>query len=246
MESRIPNGGHWWERWWGVLLLGLMVLVVVVVLGFGFIVGYYFWQIKQGKGGEIVKMLNEKNPFSQENSEVKKKREDLELADSPFLGNPKADLVIVEFIDFKCPNCLAEDPIIRKVAQKYWSKVKIIVRDFPAESLHPGASELALLASCAHAQGKYWALHDIFFANQVQLSESLSEDKIKGLLDQAGVDFNQVKQCLSGSQVQMRVNRDYATGFKYGVQGTPTFFINGVKTQGVISGEAWDKFLGEL
>ena len=129
---------------------------------------------------------------------------------------------------------------------KYWSKIKVIARDFPAESLHPGASELAVLASCAHSQGKYWALQDILFANQDQIPAKLTEVDMKNLLGQAGVDLMQVQKCLIGSQVKTEINRDYATGFKYGVRGTPTFFINGQKIEGVISLEAWEKFLGGL
>jgi len=234
----------WYQTWWGVVIIGLVVLVVVAVLGLGSVVGYYVWKIKRGEGDDILNKLNEtKKPVS---AILDSTRKDLETSDDPILGNPKAELVIVEFIDFKCPNSKAADQIIKKVAQKYWNKVKVIVRDFPTESIYPGSSELALLSSCAQNQGKYWALHDIFFANQDTLPLKLSELDTKNLLGQAGVDFAQVQKCLNGSQVKTEINRDYATGFKYGVSGTPTFFINGQKVEGVITFEAWEKFLGRL
>lgn len=242
MPDSISNPVRWYQTWWGVLLIGLLCLVVVVVLGFGSIVGRYVWKIKRGEGGEIAKRFN--NTIQQEGTGMNAARKELESADDPILGNPEADLVIVEFIDFKCPNCQQEDPIIRKVAQKYWKKVKIIVRDFPAESIHKGASELALLASCAQEQGKYWSLHDILFANQGSLPEILSETEVKNLLSQANVDFEKVKQCLAGSKARAEVNRDYADGFKYQVRGTPTFFVNGQKVEGVVTWEAWERFLG--
>lgn len=235
---------RWYQTWWGVVLVGLIVVAVIIVLGLGSIVGYYTWKIKIGEGDEISRGLN--GGGSTASTTVDNMRKDLETTDDPMLGNPKAEIVIVEFVDFKCPNCKTEDPIIKKISQKYWNKVKVIVRDFPAESIHPGASELALLASCAQNQGKYWLLHDVFFANQAQLPTALTEVDTKNLLAQAGVDFAKVQECLKGTQVKTEINRDYATGFKYGVRGTPTFFINGQKVEGVITLEAWDKFLGGL
>ncbi len=235
---------RWYQTWWGVVLIGLIVVIVVIVLGIGSIIGYYTWKIKRGEGDEILNKLN--SAVGPANAGMSNARKELETDDDPALGNPKAEIVIVEFIDFKCPNSKTEDQIIKKVAQKYWSKVKVITRDFPAESIYPGSSELALLASCAQNQGKYWALHDIFFANRDVLSSKLSETDAKNLLGQAGVDFEQVKKCLAGNQVKTEINRDYATGFKYGVRGTPTFFINGQKVEGVITFEDWEKFLGAL
>lgn len=226
------------------MIIGLLVLIVVVVLGLGSVVGYYVWKIKRGEGGDILNKLNEtKKPVS---TMLDDTRKDLETDDDPMLGNPKAELVIVEFMNFKCPYSKAADQIIKKVAKKYWNKVKVIVRDFPTESIYPGSSELALLASCAQNQGKYWALYDIFYANQDTLPSKLTQVDTKNLLEQAGVDFVQVQKCLNGSQVKTEINRDYATGFKYGVRGTPTFFINGQKIEGVITLEAWEKFLGGL
>ena len=244
MPDSISNPMRWYQTWWGVFLIGLLCLSIAVVLSFGAVVGYYVWKIKKGEGEEIAKQLN--SAVQQKGSGMSVARKDLESTDDPTLGNPGADLVIVEFIDFKCPNCLTEDPIIRKIAQKYWEKVRIIVRDFPGESIHKGASELALLASCAHEQGKYWSLHDILFANQGSLPETLNETEVKNLLSQAGVDFDKAKQCLAGSKARAEVNRDYADGYKYQVRGTPTFFVNGQKVEGVVSYEAWEKFLGSL
>lgn len=244
MASNPINFLRWYQTWWGVVLVGLIVVVVVIVLGLGSIIGYYTWKIKKGEGGEIARQLN--RAVETTTTTISNVRKELETDDDPVLGNSKAPIVIVEFVDFKCPNCKIADPIIKKITQKYWSKIKVIARDFPAESLHPGASELAVLASCAHSQGKYWALQDILFANQDQIPAKLTEVDMKNLLGQAGVDLAQVQKCLSGSQVKTEINRDYATGFKYGVRGTPTFFINGQKIEGVISLEAWDKFLGGL
>lgn len=244
MIDNPTNSLRWYQTWWGVLIVGLIVVVVVIVLGLGSITGYYTWKIKRGEGDEILQKLNLTSQSA--TTFIDNVRKELETNDDPTLGNPKAEIVIVEFVDFKCPNSKMADSIIKKVAQKYWNKVKVIVRDFPTESTYPGSSELALLTSCAQNQGKYWALQDILYANQDQLPIVLSETDTKNLLGQAGVDFIQVQKCLSGNQVKTEINRDYATGFKYGVRGTPTFFINGQKIEGVITLESWDKFLGGL
>lgn len=236
----------WYQTWWGVVLIGVLSLVLVVVLGFSGIVGFYFWKIKNGQGDEIVARLAEIKKDNAQSPALNEKRKELETTDDPYLGNPKAEIVIVQFVDFKCPNSALADPIMRQVSQKYWNKVKIIVRDFPVESLYKGATDLAKLTSCANEQGKYWGLNDLLFQMQSTLPEKLTEEQAKSLLNQAGVNFAEAKKCLGTNKVSTEINKDYTDGYRNGVEGTPTFFINGEKVQGVISLEAWDKFLGGL
>lgn len=232
----------WYQTGLGVLLAGLLFTVVVGILIFGFFAGSYYWQIKHGKGADLQAQFY--GP-EQESDTIKQARAELEDVSAPYLGNKGAPIVIVEFIDFKCPNCSATLSTLKQLLTKYGGKIKLIVRDFPIESAHPGANQLAVLARCAFAQGLYWPTHDWLFVNQSNLAESLSADEIKGVAANLSLDLNKLQNCLTGTAAKIQVNKDYAAGFKYEITGTPTFFVNGHKIEGTISFDTWEKIIAQ-
>lgn len=235
------------QTWWGVTLLSLGGVLVLAVVIFLVVVGRYWWEIKQGRGEDLAqKIYNDFNTTTTA-SAISADRLILERSDAPYLGNAEAKVVVVEFVDFKCPNCLAEAPIIKSLVQKYGSKLKLIIRNFPVESLHPGATQLAILAECAYEQGLYWPIHDYLYSKQTELLASLSDEEIKSVIAPAlSLDAKRLKICMSDRNTVVKVNRDYADGLKYGVRGTPTFFINGEKIEGVVPLEVWDQFFSKL
>lgn len=233
----------WYKTWWGVCLIAAAALILVCILIFGALVGYYWWQLRSGQGGNLVKFFGNKVVSSGgQSGEISKRRAELESGSDPFLGNSSAKTVIVEFIDFKCPNSRAAYPIMRQVAGKYGFLAKFIFRDLPIESTYPGSSKLAELASCAEEQGRYFEMHDLLFENQDALPGALTETDIKSLSNGAGASFAQIKECLASGRAKLGVSRDYADAVKYGARGTPTFFVNGEMVAGVIAREQWDKF----
>ncbi|MEK7681034.1 MAG: thioredoxin domain-containing protein [Patescibacteria group bacterium] len=236
----------WYQKWWGITLLGMSGLLAALVLFFAGLTGYYWWQIKQGNGLARAQQI-----FAGFDRSVKEgarssaviSREKLETNDDPFFGNPNAKIVIVAFMDFKCPNSKSAYPIIKKLFAKYGNKIKFIIRDFPGESIHPGATKLAQMASCAQAQGKYWEMSDLFFEQQDQLPIVWIDSDMEKLTGDAGVNYNELGMCLKSGSATVEVNRDYADGFMAGVSGTPTFFVNGTKIEGVVTWDAWEKFM---
>lgn len=234
---------RWYHTWWGVVLAGFLGLFIVAGAGFGALVSSYWWQVKSGRGAELARQINQGRPAPNSNPVAWAVRNELETADDPFLGNPNAGIVIAEFIDFKCPRSREAAAVMRQVAEKYGHKVKIIARDFPAESARPGATQLAELAVCAHEQGRFWEMHDILFSNLDSLPANLSDTEASSLADLAGLDKRRWRDCLNKPQTAVEVNQDYAAGFKYQVKGTPTFFVNGRKVEGAVSWEAWEEYL---
>lgn len=234
---------RWYQRGWGVALIGLGAVVMGLVVIFVFLIGRYWWQIKHGQGENLAK--NFANEISQ-NTDNEADRAKLEIADAPFLGNKDAKIVIVEFFDFKCSNCLLAMPIMNQVAQKYGNQVKIIMRNFPVESTHPGATQLAEMGVCANSQGNFWSLHNILFAEQATMVSTLSDVEIIRLAEKAGLDVKKFQTCLNSNNTTVKVNRDYVDGFNFGVAGTPTFFVNGYKVQGVVPLATWEDFLDKL
>lgn len=241
-----PVGLRWYQRFGGVLGIALGATIVAVVLSFGGFVWYYYHQIQKGNG-EIL-LQNFYGGFSSADKNTKStttdvNRSEVELASAPAIGTNNPKVTVVEFVDFKCPNCKAEAPILRQMMQKYGSKVKLIIRNFPVESTHPGANQLAVLAQCAYYQGWYWPLHDWLYENQDKLGESFAAADIDDLNSLFGWDPQKMKECFNSQEVKVLVNKDYADANRFGVAGTPTFFINGKKVEGVVPFEVWDNFL---
>lgn len=244
---------RWYQTAWGVALIGFLALVILAGTIFGIITAKFWWQIKQGQGsflqkefyGGFTPLQGGKTPTQGRGSDrsVGVDRNALENGDFPFLGNPGAAIKIVVFGDFRCPNTKAAWPILQKLVNTYGYKVKLIFRNFPVESTHPGANKFAQIGVCAHEQGKYIQTHDYLFTNQLNLPAYLSALDLAALAKDTSLDLNKLNKCLADNNTLIKVSQDYAAGFKYGVAGTPTFFINGQKVQGVVPWEAWEELV---
>ncbi len=239
---------RWYQRFSGIMLVGIFASVVVFVLLVVGAMGYYYWQIRHGNGQVLFEKFYGGFSADVKNSNVVNNinRAELEISNAPFLGSNNPKVTIVEFVDFKCPNCKAEAPILRQMMQKYGNKVKLIIRNFPVESTHPGTNQLANIAMCAYEQGYYWPLHDWLYAEQDNLDNNLTDEVIDSLAYKFGWEANKMKSCLANPNVKVVVNKDYADGYRFGIGGTPTFFINGEKVEGVVPFSAWELFLDNV
>lgn len=243
-NTSLPTKPQWYHTWYGVALAGFVCAVLAMGIFYAVSVFKYYKEIKAGRGEMLFnKVYGGFSAVDNKNNPTDVKREEVEIATAPFLGNVQAKVVIVEFVDYKCPNCLAAEPIIRKVVNRYGSKVKLIIRNFPVESTHPGAGQLALLARCAYEQGAFWPVHDYLFAHQAEIGASAVDENILNLLVDLGVDTKKFDECFKSNQTKVAVNKDYADGYRFGVAGTPTFFINGYKVEGVVPEAVWDGYL---
>jgi protein-disulfide isomerase len=154
-------------------------------------------------------------------------RVDVSVDDDPSRGPANAPVTIVEFSDFQCPFCSRAETVVDDVMKKYDGKVRLVYRDYPL-SFHPNAENAAMASECAQEQGKYWEMHRAMFANQSKLAAADLVDTAAGL----GMDKDKFKTCLDSGKFRTEVQKDFQDGQKYGVSGTPTFFINGVMIVG--------------
>jgi protein-disulfide isomerase len=174
---------HWYWRWWGILLI---ILFVIAVAGIAFVGALIFDSVREIKGGRGQALQNKiyagftpSTVNTAFGSMTAPERSDLERTDSPYLGNSAAPVVIVEFLDFKCPNCETAAPIMRQVLEKYGSKVKLIVRHFPVETTHPGATRFSEIAYCAQQQGRFWPVLNYFFDHQADWQGAAVKEFVK-------------------------------------------------------------------
>ena len=154
---------------------------------------------------------------------------------SDHIAGPKsASVTLVEYGDFECPYCGMAYPIVQAIQRALGPSLRLVFRNFPLTESHPHAEHAAESAEAAAAQGKYWEMHDTLFEHQ----ENLDDGALSGYAKALGLDAERVKRELeTGAHVE-RVRSDFHSGVRSGVNGTPTFFINGQRYDGDWSNEA--------
>jgi protein-disulfide isomerase len=149
--------------------------------------------------------------------------------DDPSSGPANAKVTIVTFIDYQCSACAGFSPVIKKVAAEFGQRVRLVVRDYPLMSIHPNAFNAALAANAAGREGKYFEYGDLLYANQ----DSLDDASLLKYATQLGLDAAKFKADIADPKNAQEVKKDMADGDSYGVSGTPTIYINGVKHHGL-------------
>ncbi len=146
-------------------------------------------------------------------------------------GSLTALVTVTEYGDFQCPACGSAYPLIVKpMLQKYGSQIRYEFKQFPLQTLHVNALLAAQASECAADGGKFWQFVDLDYTNQ----KDLSRDSLYKWADQLGLDKDHFDRCLRSGIKKKAVLADYDAGVKLGVQGTPTFFVNGQKVESTI------------
>jgi protein-disulfide isomerase len=137
-------------------------------------------------------------------------------------------VTFVEFLDFECEACGAAYPFIEQLRETYDGKVTFVVRNFP---LHNNSMAAAKAAEAAAAQGKFEEMYQMLFETQAQWGESQDskEDVFFGYAEEMGLDMAEFKAVYDDPATEKKIKRDQADGKALGVEGTPSFFINGEK-----------------
>lgn len=160
---------------------------------------------------------------------------DIPIEGAPVKGDPNAPMTIVEYSDYQCPYCARfAGQTMPALLQEYIDsgQAKLVFKDFPLEQIHPNAGKAAEAARCvrelAGDDDAYWAMHDALFANQEAWSRVTDPSELfAGYASQTGVDAAAFGECLSSGRFTEAVQADLVEGLNFGVQGTPTFFIDG-------------------
>lgn len=187
-------------------------------------------------------LYSNRNPSSQTANPISDSSGKIEVSvdDDPFLGPEGAKVVIVEFSDFQCPFCRSFwRDTLNRIKSEYidsGKSVKFVYRDFPLTSLHPMAVKYAEAGECARDQGKFWEMHDKIFEEQDKLGQgtigAYTADDVKKWAIELNLNIFSFNQCLDSGKYTDEVKKDFEDGTRAGVNGTPTFFINGKVTVG--------------
>jgi Na+/H+ antiporter NhaA len=144
-------------------------------------------------------------------------------------GNVDAPVTIVEYGDFQCPYCGAAAPVIRELMEHFGDELRYVWRHLPLSDVHPDAQMAAEAAEAAAEQGKFWEMHDRLLADQ----DDLRLPELYRHAAALGLDYERFDAALSRRREAPRIAEDVASADASGVSGTPTFFVNGRRHQGV-------------
>jgi len=140
-------------------------------------------------------------------------------------GPDDAPVTLVEFGDYECPYCAAAHPMVQEIQRNLGPDLRFVFRNFPLAQIHPHAQRAAEAAEAAGAQDQFWGMHDLLFENQ----DALEDSDLLRYAAALSLDQERFTKELSSGVYADRVRRDFRSGVKSGVNGTPTFFINGVR-----------------
>jgi protein-disulfide isomerase len=144
-------------------------------------------------------------------------------------GGPEtAPLTLVEYGDYECPYCGAAYPIVKEIERILGDDLRSVFRNFPLGDLHPHAFQAAEAAESAAAQGRFWEMHDRLYEHQDRLTAEDLVEHARVL----GLDVERFQSDLEEHTYEPRIQADFLSGVRSGVNGTPTFFINGVRHNG--------------
>lgn len=143
-------------------------------------------------------------------------------------GSDDAPVTLVEYGDYECPYCGMAYPIVKSAQRMLGTQLRFVFRNFPLAEAHPHARLAAQAAEAAEAQGRFWEMHDMIFEHQ----NALEFEDLVGYAKSLGLDTAQFARDLEAGTYAKRVRDDFRNGVRSGVNGTPTFFVNGVRYDG--------------
>jgi protein-disulfide isomerase len=146
-------------------------------------------------------------------------------------GSPSAPVVLVEYGDYECPFCGQAYQVVKEVQRLLGKQLCFVFRNFPLNAAHPHAEHAAEAAEAAGAQNAFWQMHDVLYENQ----DALEDENLSEYAADLGLDTMRFNLEMATHRYVGRVREDFLSGIRSGVNGTPCFFINGMRHDG-----GWD------
>jgi protein-disulfide isomerase len=143
-------------------------------------------------------------------------------------GSANGSIKLLEYGDYECPFCGEAQPIVKEIQRRLGDDLLFAFRHFPLSNIHPHAEHAAEAAEAASAQGNFWGIHDLLFENQA----ALDDENLAAYAAELGLDEARLIREVTASVYAPRIREDFKSGVRGGVNGTPTFFINGERYDG--------------
>lgn len=154
----------------------------------------------------------------------------LPMPDRDHIQGPiDAPIMLLEYGDYECPYCGEAYPVVKAIQERLGARLCFAFRNFPLVNSHPHAEHAAEAAEAAGAQGRFWEMHDLLYENQ----EALEDEDLARYALSLGLDAERLVKELQAGTYTARVRQDFRSGARLDVNGTPSFFINGVRYDGM-------------
>lgn len=157
-------------------------------------------------------------------------------------GPSNAPITLVEYGDYECPYCGAAYLIVEELLQDFGDSLRFVFRNLPLADAHPHAEKAAEMAEAVGMQGMFWEMHDVLYENQ----RKLSDEALESYATRVGADLEQVRKDLDGGEPERRVEADFESAIRSGANGTPTFFVNGIRYDGSWQYEEFADYLQKV
>src|SRR4051794_21769773 len=144
-------------------------------------------------------------------------------------GPIDAPFKLVEYGDYQCPYCGAAYPVVKAIQKELGDRLCFAFRNFPLVNAHPNAEHAAEVAEAAGGQGAFWEMHDRLVENQ----NTLEDEYLARYAADLGLDARHSMEEGQAGKYSARIQEDFRSGARGGVNGTPTFFVNGYRYDGV-------------
>jgi len=154
-------------------------------------------------------------------------------AEDHIQGDEKAPVTLLEYGDYECPYCGNAYEIIKRLQKHFGSKLRFVFRNFPLNEMHPNAELAAETAEFAASKNHFWEMHDLLYENQ----ESLGMPLMVTLCEKLGLSADELQEALDKRTFVPKIKSDFMGGVRSGVNGTPTFYINGIRHDDVFDYE---------
>jgi len=138
-------------------------------------------------------------------------------------GPADASVTLLEYGDYECPYCGAAYPIVKELQARMGDRLRFVFRNFPITTAHPHAEQAAEAAEAAAAQGRFWEMHDHLYEHQ----SHLEDNDLRRYAEELELELETFDSELAEHRHSARVREDFMSGVRSGVNGTPTFYING-------------------
>ncbi len=169
----------------------------------------------------------------------------LPVGDSPVLGNMDAPITIIDFSSLQCPYCSRGNETLKLLVEKYPQEVRIVSKSFPL-GFQMQSKPAAKAALAAGEQGKYWEMRDLLFANMQRFRGADMGALTAELAGQLGLDVEKFVQDFQNPEFDAKILEDLELGASLGVQGTPHYFVNGVRVSGAQPLRMFDAIINHL
>ena len=156
----------------------------------------------------------------------------------PSLGPDKAPVVITYFADYECRYCQNQETVIKKAADQYKDKIRLIWKDYPEKDSASGSFSAAVAGRCAQEQGQFWPFHDLLFKN----GDKLGKDLFITLAEKINLKKNLFSECLEDGEIGQLVRDNILEAQALDIKGVPFIFVNKQE----IMGEAMEDDLKKI